>query len=136
MEDDLHYRRWIEIKFYYLLKDIMYMCGDLFKTLEWLDTLVLNNAYNPLYVKQYGMELLQTPWAAPAKEEVVILATQFDYPMRAVKRWIGVHNKTYYIILKGEKENPHLFLPRFQPDADEEIEKFLKFIDTLRGLGQ
>lgn len=134
-EDKMHEQRWIEIQFYYLLKDLLAMTQDIFKTLDWIDALAISNAYNPTYVKQYAMEFLQTPWVQPSKEEVVVLGHNNGMPIATIKRWTGLHNKTFYNILKRSEEEPPLFIPRYKAEQVNEIRNFLTFFEKLRRLG-
>jgi hypothetical protein len=81
------------------------------------------------------MEFLQTPWVQPSKEEVVVLGHNNGMPIAVIKRWTGLHNKTFYNILERSKEETPLFMPRYKAEQISEIQNFLTFFEKLRRLG-
>ena len=72
-EDKMHEQRWLKFNFYYLLKDILAMTQDIFKTLDWIDALAISNAYNPTYVKQYA-GIFTPPWVQPRRKKLLYWA--------------------------------------------------------------
>jgi len=130
---ELMEQRWIEIRFYYLVKDLLKFSGDLYKTLDWIDALSMSNNYSPIIIKQLTVEMLQTPWMQPSKEEVIYLAWKHDVKMIDLKNKLDLHNKTIYTILDRVKDDSNrIYMPRFTADKIKELETFVNFFERLR----
>lgn len=135
MDPEVRKRRWIEIQFYFILKDLIEFCRGFPQALNWIETIRINDAYNPDVIKQTATVLIQVPWAAPSRGEVIGVSSHFKYPVRAVKRWLGIYNQQYYALVERTREDQYIYIPKFNAEQDKEIERFVDFIKALRGIG-
>jgi len=125
-------RRWIEIRFFYLMLHAKDLHNDMQDALNLISCLSPFGDYSVMKVQAIAMELVQANWMHPSRDEIVYLAEMNHLSRQRLLRVLHLHNQSYYDILKRK----HLatgILPRLASDAHPEIEKFLKAYDTVGG---
>ena len=133
--DELHNQRWIEIQFYYLIRDIMASYKDLIQTLDFIEAFAILGHITPNAIKRAALEMLQAYWMKPSNGETAVLAHANKVTQKKIANWTGLHKRTIYNILETEEKLERIYLPHFKPEELEEIKKFLNFFEKLRRLG-
>ena len=128
-------RRWVEIRFYYAVSDIVDLKKDMYMALEFIDTLLIFDSFNPTLIKQYAVQCLQSAWIRPSREETVILGKKYKRPIKTIKDRLRIHNRTLYMTLERHSDDGFFFLPKLELHQHEEIIKFLSALDKVKGLG-
>lgn len=124
-------RRWLEIQFYYFCFDIMRVRNNIMDVMAYIEcTKNLGNVHTD-YVQIIAQEILTSIRCRPTKQEVTVLATQFNVPVKSIKARTGYCNKTHYNALESEIT----IYPRLSFEKDNYIKEFLDYINIIKGAG-
>lgn len=95
-----YYERWCEIQFYNICKNTFNITNDyrVFNSLA--QTLSHFKNFNMNDIKEAFSTIVVNPIAKPNKDEFIILAHYFKYPISKTKALLNMSNKYYYSILE------------------------------------
>ena len=133
-QDPLKEKRWTEIKFYFIILDILNIRKNMLDVMDLIDNLAIFGQYSPEQLKPIAQEVISSIRFRPGKEEFITLASE-KMPVTAIKKRANLHNRIYYNIINKEKEDPRMYYPRLNDSKLEVIELFLKAFENIKEVG-
>lgn len=127
--------RWLEIRFFYVLHEILAWHNDMLDVEELISSLAFLTKYQPARVLAAAVELMQSSWIHPSRDEILCLSRLAMLSRKQLEKFIHIQDKTYYAVMERSEEIATLIRPYLAREAFSEIQKFMDALKIMKGLG-
>lgn len=122
--------RFIEIKFYYYIRNLVNAFHSSVHILDYIESICLLADINPVIIKTLIRDIrFGTSRIASYKEEAVLVCVSQHMSYRAIAKLLGIGLTTVYRINNSIDEENYKGLTRHLPLKEyQEVEKFMNFV--------
>jgi hypothetical protein len=128
----LQSKRWTEIRFFYTLENIKDFRNDMQDAMDIIQFYAMFSNYSAEYVQRQAVELMQSNWMHPARDEVIVLSRLAHWNYKKIIKVLHVSKETYYGMIKITVPQ-HGIMPRLANGVHDEIQKFLTVFERIGG---
>ena len=125
--------RWLELKFFYLLRDIFTVKNDMMDVMELVESIQFLGNYSSEAVKQVAQRVLYNLRIKPTTTEFIVIAKTMKLSVDYIRQKTGLSNRQIYQIL--DDNQTFYFYPRSTSEDLEIIKQFMSTYDILKRAG-
>ena len=126
-------KRWIEVKFYLILKKLTDNATDAVEALRIIKVLAAGAAIDPTYVYDIAINTLQNKDIHPTLREIAMLCKDRKQGMFKISRYLGNTKNALYMVMRRHTESTIPYEPklRYTDKSRATISDLINFIEKI-----
>lgn len=127
-------RRWLEVRFYYLILELYHVRNNFMDAMAVISVVRQISEKDTKRLQELAATMTSDPYYLPSDEEFIILASMNGIKQKDIAEYMGKTQPAINYIIK-QKSKKFVGYPRLGIKDDQEIKEFFELYEIFRKAG-